>query len=826
MKRTVIAIIALGLFMAWPVYAQNLIGNSDMEDLTPSFWSPLNATFGTDVFATTDTAMYGFSSFKITKSAATTAEVGWQSVDNANLYWNNAGTGTFAVSAWVKTEGVNTSPANDNERVGVVYTFNNASGTELATATLWADQTAASTSFTQLSDVVILSEAPEQVFVEMVMGSAATGTVYFDGVDCNTADSWTMGVFNGGAEDVAGWMDWFDGGLGGFTRVTDTDAHAGTYAVEMFLPDTSTASTELVYYSIPYAVEAGEWYKIGVWVKTVGVIDSNAYEPTYIMKENLQERVNLCYFFHSDTDLEAGWNLVGGDKFVYVNQVDASTGWTQYMVAEQAPATATGISVRARFNPKTTGTAYYDDFSVEKIQVEGSELIGNNDMEDLTPSFWSPLNATFGTDVFATTDTAMYGFSSFKITKSAATTAEVGWQSVDNANLYWNNAGTGTFAVSAWVKTEGVNTSPANDNERVGVVYTFNNASGTELATATLWADQTAASTSFTQLSDVVILSEAPEQVFVEMVMGSAATGTVYFDGVDCNTADSWTMGVFNGGAEDVAGWMDWFDGGLGGFTRVTDTDAHAGTYAVEMFLPDTSTASTELVYYSIPYAVEAGEWYKIGVWVKTVGVIDSNAYEPTYIMKENLQERVNLCYFFHSDTDLEAGWNLVGGDKFVYVNQVDASTGWTQYMVAEQAPATATGISVRARFNPKTTGTAYYDDFSVTKMVSPTVAIEERNRTARVPTEYRLSQNFPNPFNPQTSIQFTCPNLGWVRMDVYNLLGQRVTTLVDGIYQGGTYNVNWEGVDDRGIPVASGVYIYSLITNDTRIARKMLLIR
>jgi hypothetical protein len=160
-------------------------------------------------------------------------------------------------------------------------------------------------------------------------------------------------------------------------------------------------------------------------------------------------------------------------------------------------------------------------------------------------------------------------------------------------------------------------------------------------------------------------------------------------------------------------------------------------------------------------------------------------------------------------------------------VNQTVSDSGWTHYSVAEKAPDDATGISVRARFNPKTTGTAYFDDFSVTKMiVSPVTAIEDRNGKARVPSAYRLSQNYPNPFNPQTSIQFSCPNLGWVRLDVYNLLGQRVTTLVDGIYQGGTYNVNWEGVDDRGLSVASGVYIYSLMTNDTRIARKMLLIR
>jgi hypothetical protein len=295
----------------------------------------LNGAFGTDVFASTDTATSGFSSFKITKSATGASAVGWESVDNANLYWNGAKAGTYALSAMVKTVGVNTSPASDADKIGVEFTFNDTLGAELSTVTLWADQTAASTPFTQLTGAAILSERPGDVFVKLFMGSGATGTVYFDEIGCGT-DPWSMGVFNSGAEDVAGWMDWYSSTAGGFTRVTDTEAHAGTYSVEMFLPDTSTASTELVYYSIPYPVVAGEWYKVGVWVKTMGVIDSNAYETTYIMKERFDERVNLCYFFHGAADITTDWGpLPGGDKFVYVNQTVSDSGWTHYSVAEK-----------------------------------------------------------------------------------------------------------------------------------------------------------------------------------------------------------------------------------------------------------------------------------------------------------------------------------------------------------------------------------------------------------------------------------------------------------------------------------------------------------
>ncbi len=456
------------------------------------------------------------------------------------------------------------------------------------------------------------------------------------------------------------------------------------------------------------------------------------------------------------------------------------------------------------------------------LPVQAQNLVGNSGLEDLSPAFWTPVNGTFGTEVDVTSDTAKYGFNSFTITKTA-TAAEVGWLSDNNANKYWNHAEAGTYAVSAWIKTTGVNTGPTTDAEKIGVVFTFNTAAGVELSTVTVWADQTNTSTSWTQVTDVAILSEAPGEVFVKMIMGKDATGTVNFDGIGCGT-DPWSMGVFNSSAENGAGWLDWY-AGKGNYTRVTSAEAHTGTYSVEMVQPDTMSTESELVYYSIPYPVEAGEWYRIGVWIKTVGVIDSADYEADYATKKNVNERVNLCYMFHDDLDIETGWTTVG-DRFVYVDQTVADSGWTHYVVADKAPEGATGINIRARFNHFTTGAAYFDDFSVVKMVTPVVAIEERGGIAQYPSAYRLSQNYPNPFNPQTVIQYSCPEIGWVRLDVYNILGQKVTTLVDGNHSVGTYNVIWNSADDRGQRVASGVYIYTLRTNDTRIAKKMLLIR
>jgi hypothetical protein len=89
------------------------------------------------------------------------------------------------------------------------------------------------------------------------------------------------------------------------------------------------------------------------------------------------------------------------------------------------------------------------------------------------------------------------------------------------------------------------------------------------------------------------------------------------------------------------------------------------------------------------------------------------------------------------------------------------------------------------------------------------------------VPTEFALYQNYPNPFNATTQIRYALHEVGQVRLDVYNLLGQRVATLVDDFQEVGHHSVNW----DAG-HVASGLYLYRLQTPDFTSTRKMVLLK
>lgn len=95
------------------------------------------------------------------------------------------------------------------------------------------------------------------------------------------------------------------------------------------------------------------------------------------------------------------------------------------------------------------------------------------------------------------------------------------------------------------------------------------------------------------------------------------------------------------------------------------------------------------------------------------------------------------------------------------------------------------------------------------------------------LPGSFRLAQNHPNPFNPKTVIRYTLAGdrLISTRLEIFNSLGQRVRTLVEATQSAGVYAVEWDGRDDQGQKVSSGVYLYRLMAGDFTKTRTMLLV-
>jgi subtilisin family serine protease len=94
------------------------------------------------------------------------------------------------------------------------------------------------------------------------------------------------------------------------------------------------------------------------------------------------------------------------------------------------------------------------------------------------------------------------------------------------------------------------------------------------------------------------------------------------------------------------------------------------------------------------------------------------------------------------------------------------------------------------------------------------------------LPTEFSLSQNYPNPFNPATEIQFALPENAHVKIEIFNVLGQKVHTLVNEDMEAGYKSVTWNGLDDSGKNVSSGVYLYRMEAGDRVFNKKMLMLK
>ena len=111
--------------------------------------------------------------------------------------------------------------------------------------------------------------------------------------------------------------------------------------------------------------------------------------------------------------------------------------------------------------------------------------------------------------------------------------------------------------------------------------------------------------------------------------------------------------------------------------------------------------------------------------------------------------------------------------------------------------------------------------------------AVEDEEERKDLPEKFALYQNYPNPFNPSTKIPFTVFGSQFMvhrplhtALKIYNVLGQKVKTLVDEEKLPGIYQAIWDGKDDAGEDVASGIYFYQLKVRDQILTKKMLLLR
>ncbi len=157
----------------------------------------------------------------------------------------------------------------------------------------------------------------------------------------------------------------------------------------------------------------------------------------------------------------------------------------------------------------------------------------------------------------------------------------------------------------------------------------------------------------------------------------------------------------------------------------------------------------------------------------------------------------------------------LSGADEVLGYGLTSA-TG--EYLIEGLPVGTVMLVADREGYDPAETeltvsgGTFSVENVDFSMKASGPVTSEE---TPSLPASYQLGQNYPNPFNPATTIRFEIPSAGIARLTVYNLLGEELATLVDGLLQAGRHSVVWDGTDHAGRSVSSGVYFYRLTVSN-----------
>ena len=140
-------------------------------------------------------------------------------------------------------------------------------------------------------------------------------------------------------------------------------------------------------------------------------------------------------------------------------------------------------------------------------------------------------------------------------------------------------------------------------------------------------------------------------------------------------------------------------------------------------------------------------------------------------------------------------------------------------------------GATYSFKDNDVTAGETYYYwlesvDLGGGTTRHPPVVVTKEDDDASVPAVFALGQNYPNPFNPTTEIRYDLPSGSRVKLEIYNVLGARVATLVDEHQKAGSKIASWDGRDVNGAPVSSGVYFYKLQAGSYTEIRKMILLR
>jgi hypothetical protein len=255
--------------------------------------------------------------------------------------------------------------------------------------------------------------------------------------------------------------------------------------------------------------------------------------------------------------------------------------------------------------------------------------------------------------------------------------------------------------------------------------------------------------------------------------------------------------------------------------TKVTNEEAYDGNYSLKFDIPVgthdgfVGTKRFELT------DVVPGENLRISVWVKGMNL------NPDSAAAVGDAWSVSLTAIYHTTLGNNEGFGQYAASPDIpLVFPHATSFDWTQFyvdVVVPEPPSGQTARSVSVRLHPlgRFSGTVYMDVLEV-KQMDPTGIDDEEF----IPVSHNLFQNYPNPFNPATIISYSIPKVSYVSLKIYDILGREVKSLVNSEQGIGIHNVQWDGDNNSGSKVSSGIYLYKIETGDFTMTKKMLLLK
>ena len=210
-----------------------------------------------------------------------------------------------------------------------------------------------------------------------------------------------------------------------------------------------------------------------------------------------------------------------------------------------------------------------------------------------------------------------------------------------------------------------------------------------------------------------------------------------------------------------------------------------------------------------------------------TINHISNHIYRNTSLSKGTLLAVV-LCLCFFVGSVVASGKKT--GDRTFAADISQNKVAWFTVNAGGTTQQTSTNYQAGLTIGQPVSGTSTSTNYKTSlgfwyKDLGLPTGVEEIEHD-QLPGSFSLSQNYPNPFNPSTTIDFTVPKKGNVRIVVYNLLGQQVVTLVDQPMAAGVYRTVWEGCNEAGHAVASGIYFYRMEADNFVSTKKMVLLK